>query len=187
MCGLALPARAQDDDDDDATDSAVMRFCRAVLGRHMSDRYVPRRFFVYDADRMKRQITPLLLVLVVIELTDLVRAAQPGPHGGVRAGEAALASTSACPPAATQVFAVDSIPACLGVTTDPLILWSSNMLAILGLRSVFSLLAEATLYTAALAKPVALVLAFISMKIMLEFGGVEVGTRARAAHGPSPA
>ncbi len=58
----------------------------------------------------RRYATPLLLVLVLVEVTDVV-------------------------------FAVDSIPAIFAVTSDPFIVFTSNIFAILGLRSLFFLLA----------------------------------------------
>lgn len=54
--------------------------------------------------------TPMLVALVIVEMTDLV-------------------------------FAIDSIPAVLAVTTDPFIVITSNVFAILGLRSLYFLLA----------------------------------------------
>jgi tellurite resistance protein TerC len=66
------------------------------------------RFFVKIDG--KKMITPLLLVLVIIEFTDLV-------------------------------FAVDSVPAVFSITKDPYIVFFSNIFAILGLRSLFFLLA----------------------------------------------
>jgi tellurite resistance protein TerC len=62
------------------------------------------RFAVKDANRWCA--TPLLMVLVVAEATDIV-------------------------------FAVDSIPAVFAVTTDPFIVFTSNIFAILGLRSLW--------------------------------------------------
>lgn len=59
----------------------------------------------------KRAITPLLVVLIVIETSD-------------------------------AMFAVDSIPAVLAVTTDPFIVFTSNVFAILGLRSLYFVLAS---------------------------------------------
>ena len=56
-------------------------------------------------------MTPLFLVLILIEFTDLV-------------------------------FAVDSIPAVFSVTTDPFIVWTSNVFAILGLRALYFALAS---------------------------------------------
>lgn len=65
------------------------------------------RFFVREAG--KRMVTPLFVVLLVIELTDVV-------------------------------FAVDSIPAIFAVTRDPFVVYGSNILAVLGLRSLYFLL-----------------------------------------------
>jgi tellurite resistance protein TerC len=62
------------------------------------------KFFVVS--NKKNYATPLLLVLVAIETTDLI-------------------------------FALDSIPAILAITTDPFIVYTSNIFAILGLRSLF--------------------------------------------------
>lgn len=58
-----------------------------------------------------RHATPMLLVLVLIEASDLV-------------------------------FAVDSIPAIFAVTTDPFIVFTSNIFAIMGLRAMCFLLAD---------------------------------------------
>ncbi len=70
--------------------------------------YHGSRFFVRQAGRFVA--TPLLLVLVVVETTDVI-------------------------------FAVDSIPAIFGITSDAFIVFSSNMFAILGLRSLYFALA----------------------------------------------
>lgn len=72
------------------------------------DLYRGGRFTVVEAGR--RHATPLLLVLVAVEATDLV-------------------------------FAVDSIPAIFAVTTDPFIVYPSNVFAILGLRALYFALA----------------------------------------------
>jgi len=74
----------------------------------LTSRYHGKRFFVSDAGRLKA--TPLMLVLVVVEATDVV-------------------------------FAVDSIPAVFGVTTNAFIVFTSNIFAILGLRALYFLLA----------------------------------------------
>ncbi len=70
--------------------------------------YRGAKFFVVEQGKL--WATPLLLVLLVIESTDVI-------------------------------FAVDSIPAVFGVTTDPFIVFTSNIFAILGLRSLYFLLA----------------------------------------------
>jgi tellurite resistance protein TerC len=92
------------------------------------------RFTVVQAGR--RYATPLLIVLLLIEWTDLV-------------------------------FAVDSIPAIFAVTTDPFIVFTSNIFAILGLRSLFFLL-QGVIGKFHLLKPaLAAVLLFVGGKMLL--------------------
>jgi len=74
------------------------------------------------------------------------------------------------------VFAVDSIPAVFGVTLDPFIVYTSNLFAILSLRSLYSFVSTIMSELRFLDKAVALVLAFIGGKMVAEFGGVEVPT-----------
>merc|ERR1719190_122140 len=64
------------------------------------------------------------------------------------------------------LFAVDSIPCILGLTQDLFLVFSSNMLAILGLRSLYLLLAEALEQVNGLKKGLAAVLAFVGVKMM---------------------
>ena len=80
--------------------------------------------------------TPLLMVLIVIEGTDLV-------------------------------FAVDSIPAIFAVTRDPFIVFTSNIFAILGLRSLYFLLASVIHRFHYLRYGLALVLGFVGVKMLL--------------------
>ena len=79
------------------------------------------------------------------------------------------------------VFAVDSIPAVFGVTQDPFIVYSSNILAILGLRSLFAFVAVMVAELEYLQTAVAAVLGFVGCKMVAEFGGVEVSTEASLA------
>ena len=81
-------------------------------------------------------LTPLALVLIVIELTDVL-------------------------------FAVDSIPAILGITRDPLIVYTSNICAILGLRSLYFLLEGLIDRFAYLRPALAVILTFIGFKMLL--------------------
>jgi tellurite resistance protein TerC len=81
--------------------------------------------------------TPLPLVLIVVESTDVV-------------------------------FAVDSIPAIFAITTDTFIVYTSNVFAILGLRALFFLLAGFLGMFRYLSKGLALVLAFVGVKMLLE-------------------
>jgi tellurite resistance protein TerC len=83
----------------------------------------------------KRYATPLLLVLVAIEATDIV-------------------------------FAVDSIPAVFAITTDPFIVFTSNIFAILGLRALYFVLAGMIEKFRYLKIGLSLVLAFVGAKML---------------------
>jgi tellurite resistance protein TerC len=98
-----------------------------------SDRYEGDQFFVVEAGR--RLATPLVLVLLVVEWSDLV-------------------------------FAIDSIPAIFAITRDPLIVFSSNVFAILGLRALFFLLASAIDRFVYLKPAVATILVFVGLKMV---------------------
>lgn len=104
--------------------------------------YHGERFFVRRMGRLL--VTPLFLVLVMIELTDVV-------------------------------FAVDSIPAILGITTDPFLVFSSNIMAVVGLRALYFLLAGIIERVRYLHIGLGLVLVFIGAK-MLTHGWVHVPT-----------
>jgi tellurite resistance protein TerC len=80
-------------------------------------------------------LTPLALVLVLVETTDLI-------------------------------FALDSIPAIFAVTTDPFIVFTSNVFAILGLRSLYFVLAGAIRYFRYLKIGLSIVLVFIGVKMV---------------------
>ena len=82
-------------------------------------------------------LTPLALVLVVVETTDLI-------------------------------FAVDSIPAIFGITQKPFIVFTSNVFAILGLRSLYFVLAEAIHYFRYLKVGLSFVLVFIGIKMLID-------------------
>lgn len=84
----------------------------------------------------RRMLTPLALVLVMVETTDLI-------------------------------FAIDSIPAIFGVTTNPFIVFTSNVFAILGLRSLYFVLAGAIGFFRYLKVGLSLVLCFIGLKMLL--------------------
>ena len=90
----------------------------------------------------RHAFTPLALVLICVETTDLI-------------------------------FAVDSIPAIFAVTTNPFIVFTSNMFAILGLRSLYFVLVGAIGYFRFLNVGLALVLIFIGAKMLLDPHGHE--------------
>lgn len=69
--------------------------------------------------------------------------------------------------ASDLVFAVDSIPAIFAVTTDPFVVFTSNAFAILGLRSLYFLLAAATARFEYLRVALSVVLVFVGAKLLL--------------------
>eukprot|EP00560_Eucampia_antarctica_P006449 CAMPEP_0197829244 /NCGR_PEP_ID=MMETSP1437-20131217/5670_1 /TAXON_ID=49252 ORGANISM="Eucampia antarctica, Strain CCMP1452" /NCGR_SAMPLE_ID=MMETSP1437 /ASSEMBLY_ACC=CAM_ASM_001096 /LENGTH=196 /DNA_ID=CAMNT_0043430789 /DNA_START=854 /DNA_END=1444 /DNA_ORIENTATION=- len=75
------------------------------------------------------------------------------------------------------VFAVDSIPAVFGVTESPFIVFSSNMFAIMGLRSLYTILSKAASDLEYLEPAVAVVLAFIGSKLIAEYFGYIIPTK----------
>ncbi|OMP03631.1 Integral membrane protein TerC [Corchorus olitorius] len=75
-------------------------------------------------------------------------------------------------------FAVDSIPAVFGVTRDPFIVFSSNLFAILGLRSLYTLISEGLADLEYLQPSIAVVLGFIGCKMILDFFGFHISTEA---------
>ncbi|XP_048138269.1 thylakoid membrane protein TERC, chloroplastic isoform X4 [Rhodamnia argentea] len=75
-------------------------------------------------------------------------------------------------------FAVDSIPAVFGVTRDPFIVFTSNLFAILGLRSLYRLISEGMSDLEYLQPSIAVVLGFIGSKMILDYFGFNVSTEA---------
>lgn len=105
--------------------------------------YDESKFFIKVGGR--RTGTLLLLVLIVVEFTDLV-------------------------------FAVDSIPAIFGITTNTFIVYTSNVFAILGLRSMYFLLAGVVDKFRYLRAGLAIVLTFIGVKMLLGAVGIHIKT-----------
>ncbi|RPD85589.1 TerC family protein [Neisseria weixii] len=90
----------------------------------------------FTIENGKRIATPLFLVLIMVELSDVI-------------------------------FAVDSIPAVFAVTTDPFIVLTSNIFAILGLRAMYFLLADVADRFIFLKYGLAFVLSFIGVKMLI--------------------
>jgi tellurite resistance protein TerC len=111
----------------------VVRAARKMLP--LSSEFHGKHFFVIQNGR--RLFTPLFLVLVLVEITDLV-------------------------------FAIDSIPAIFGVTRDPFLVFTSNIFAILGLRSLYFLLAAVVDRFYLLKYGIALILSFVGAKMLGE-------------------
>ena len=106
----------------------VRRFVR------VTDNYVNGKFFVRQGGEL--WATPLFIVLLVVESTDVL-------------------------------FATDSIPAVLAVTPDPFIVYTSNVFAILGLRSIYFALAGMMGIFHYLSEGLAVILVFIGAKMLL--------------------
>lgn len=100
----------------------------------VTNAYHGEKFFIKENGR--RAATPLFIVLLMVEFTDLV-------------------------------FAVDSIPAIFAITKDPFIVYTSNVFAILGLRSLYFALAGVMGYFHYLKIGLALVLVFVGAKMTL--------------------
>ena len=122
----------QGDSDFDPEENLVMRLAKRWLP--FTSRYHEQRFFVREEGRTLA--TPLFLVLLLVEFTDLI-------------------------------FAVDSIPAIFAVTTDPFLVYTSNVFAILGLRSMYFLLAGVVDKFHFLRYGLAIILAFVGTKMLV--------------------
>ncbi|MEW5771446.1 MAG: TerC family protein [Pseudomonadota bacterium] len=116
----------------DLEQNPVLRFARRHL--RIADGYDGERFVVMKDG--VRYFTPLFLVLLLIEASDLV-------------------------------FAVDSIPAIFAITTDPFIVFTSNIFAIMGLRALYFLLADVADRFHLLKYGLAMVLTFIGAKMLI--------------------
>ena len=72
------------------------------------------------------------------------------------------------------VFALDSIPAVFGITQDKMVIYTSNIFAVLGLRSLFFLLKSAVNSFTFLPQGIAVVLVFIGVKMLLSFFNIHI-------------
>ncbi len=124
------------DEKPDLNTNPVVRWIRGHM--NVTTELHGERFFVMkeEGGQLVRYVTPLFLVLVLVEFTDLI-------------------------------FAVDSIPAIFAITTDPFIVLTSNVFAILGLRAMYFLLADMADRFTLLKYGLAIVLMFIGVKMML--------------------
>ena len=123
---------SDEEDTVDLENNLVLRFVRRLFP--VTDGYREQNFVVREAGR--RMVTPLFLVLILIEVTDVI-------------------------------FAVDSIPAIFAITQDPFIVYTSNIFAILGLRSLYFLLAGIIDRFVYLRYGLAVVLTFVGVKMLL--------------------
>ena len=120
------------EDDSGIGDKPLVRWIRSHL--RMTDKIETERFFTRKNGVLFA--TPLLLVLILVELSDVI-------------------------------FAVDSIPAIFAVTTDPFIVLTSNLFAILGLRAMYFLLAGVAERFSMLKYGLSVILVFIGVKMLI--------------------
>ena len=122
------------EDESGIGDKPLVRWLRGHL--RMTDTIDNEHFFVRKNGLL--YATPLMLVLILVELSDVI-------------------------------FAVDSIPAIFAVTTDPFIVLTSNLFAILGLRAMYFLLAGVAERFSMLKYGLAVILVFIGIKMLIVY------------------
>jgi tellurite resistance protein TerC len=134
--GIRMAMQGETEIDPEA--NPVLKLVRRLLP--VTKTYREQKFFVREAPAtggaVKLYATPLFIVLVLVETTDLV-------------------------------FAVDSIPAIFAVTRDPFIVYTSNVFAILGLRSMYFVISGAIAKFHFLRYGLSAVLAFVGMKMLI--------------------
>jgi tellurite resistance protein TerC len=130
ITGIRMLAKREEEPD--LAENRVVRFAQRVLP--LTSKYHGQRFMVRENGRL--MVTPLLLVLLLVEVSDLI-------------------------------FAIDSIPAIFAITRDPFIVYTSNVFAILGLRSMYFLLANVVHRFVYLKIGLAFVLVFIGTKMLI--------------------
>ncbi|WP_322619601.1 TerC family protein [Serratia marcescens] len=129
------------EDDSAIGDKPLVKWLRSHL--RMTDSLEGERFFVRRNGILFA--TPLVLVLILVELSDVI-------------------------------FAVDSIPAIFAVTTDPFIVLTSNLFAIMGLRAMYFLLANVAERFSMLKYGLSVILVFIGIKMLIiDFFHIPIG------------
>ncbi|MES2469554.1 MAG: TerC family protein [Verrucomicrobiota bacterium] len=131
---------SRSDEEEDPSDNPVVRYARRVLP--LTPTWVGDRFLVKENG--KRLFTPLFIVLICIEISDLI-------------------------------FAVDSIPAVFGITQDQFIIFTSNVFAIMGLRSLYFVLSGVIDKFHYLKPGLGLILAFVGVKMLLGHTDYKIG------------
>ena len=124
----------QGDEEVDPEQQAVVRWSRRLLP--VARQGQGSRFFLREDGRLK--VTPLFIVLLVVEATDLL-------------------------------FALDSIPAVLGISQDSFIIYTSNVCAILGLRSLFFVVASLMDKFHFLKVGLSAILGFVGVKMLITY------------------
>jgi tellurite resistance protein TerC len=127
------------DSEVDPENNSIIKLFKKFLP--VTEKMHGEKFFVHS--NRKLYATPLFLVLLVIESSDLI-------------------------------FAVDSIPAILAISHDRFIVYTSNIFAILGLRSLYFAISGIMDYFRFLKVGLAFVLTFVGLKMLLAFFGFEI-------------
>ncbi len=130
--GIKSWGGGDDDEEKDFSNSAGAKLVKRLY--KVSDNYDGDKFFTIQNG--VKIATPLLVVVAVIEFTDVI-------------------------------FAVDSIPAIFAISKDPFILYTSNIFAILGLRSLYFLLSNFIHMFSKLPYGLAIILSFIGVKMII--------------------
>lgn len=118
----------------DLEKNPLLRWLRSHM--RITPNFHGESFFIRESKSKLLYATPMFLVLMLIEASDLV-------------------------------FALDSIPAIFAVTTDPFIVFTSNIFAILGLRALYFLLADMADRFALLKYGLAIILMFVGAKMLI--------------------
>eukprot|EP00172_Hildenbrandia_rubra_P000894 Plantae.Rhodophyta-Hildenbrandia_rubra.ctg15059.p1 GENE.Plantae.Rhodophyta-Hildenbrandia_rubra.ctg15059~~Plantae.Rhodophyta-Hildenbrandia_rubra.ctg15059.p1 ORF type:complete len:201 (-),score=47.10 Plantae.Rhodophyta-Hildenbrandia_rubra.ctg15059:633-1235(-) len=135
-----LLLEGDDDEEEDLEQNYVVKFARSLLP--FTDKYDGDKFFTNVDGR--RLATPLMLVLLSVELSDVI-------------------------------FALDSVPAVLGISYNIFVIYLSNILAIMGLRNLFFLIEDTIGDLRFLRPALAVVLGFIGSKMIAGTAGFELG------------
>ena len=130
--GIKMVKQGGDEEGEDLSQNKILQWLQKHIrvGKSLNG----EKFFTVENG--KRVASPLLMVLIMVELSDVI-------------------------------FAVDSIPAIFAVTTDPFIVLTSDIFAILGLRAMYFLLADMADRFVFLNYGLAFVLSFIGIKMLI--------------------
>ncbi|MDO5069322.1 TerC family protein [Neisseria zoodegmatis] len=137
--GIKMIRSGGEDEHEDLSQNKMLNWIKGHIP--VSHQFDGEKFFTVENG--KRIATPMLLVLIMIEMSDVI-------------------------------FAVDSIPAIFAVTTDPFIVLTSNIFAILGLRAMYFLLADIADRFVFLKFGLAFVLSFIGIKMLIMYFNVHI-------------
>mmetsp|Transcript_110 Transcript_110/g.324 ORF Transcript_110/g.324 Transcript_110/m.324 type:complete len:351 (+) Transcript_110:87-1139(+) len=135
-------------EDEDLENNSIVKISKRLF--KTVDYYDGDKFFTRVKGGVERLATPLLVCMLVVELSDVV-------------------------------FALDSVPAVLGISRDAKVIYLSNILAICGLRSLYFILESLIGSLRYLPQSLAAVLAFVGAKLCLGYWHIEIDTTVSLA------